>query len=394
MDIPEQLLTAHASAGQGAHRVGTGAGALLFSTDPRCRIRLMQWLVSALAYTASGFVLWFGMRLGWMDATRLVPWCVFLATGLAGVYVALRSGWSERFSDPALTVPQLLLGVMGVEWGYLICGPVRSVALFPLLLIFTFAAFSLSWRKIAVLTLVALLSLLVTIVALHVSRGGMHAWSLYDPDLRLDITNFLMISIMLPALSSLAARLSSMRMRLHSQRHALTGALQEVQRLATHDALTGLCNRRYMEQRLAEEQSRCQRQALPFSIALIDLDHFKRINDTRSHAVGDEVLRVVAGILEHGAERVEEGLAVRMGGEEFLVLLPGVDRETGIKHLETLRQELAAYPWAAITDGIAVTASIGVAVAPSDGVDRRAILEVADQNLYRAKHSGRDRVVC
>ncbi len=164
--------------------------------------------------------------------------------------------------------------------------------------------------------------------------------------------------------------------------------------LSVRDPLTGLHNRRQMDATLADLLERVQQEDVSLTIGLVDLDHFKRINDTRSHAVGDEVLRVVAGILERAAERVEEGLAVRMGGEEFLVLLPGVDRESGVKQLESLRQELAAHPWAPITDGITVTASIGVAVAPSDGVDRRALLEVADQNLYRAKHDGRDRVTC
>jgi diguanylate cyclase (GGDEF)-like protein len=164
--------------------------------------------------------------------------------------------------------------------------------------------------------------------------------------------------------------------------------------LSVRDPLTGLHNRRHMDAMLADLLEQVQLDAARLTIGLVDLDHFKRINDTRSHAVGDEVLRVVAGILERGADRVENGLAVRMGGEEFLVLLPGVDRDAGVKHLEGLRQELASHPWDPITGGIGVTASIGVAVAPDDGIERRALLEVADQNLYRAKHDGRDRVIC
>jgi diguanylate cyclase (GGDEF)-like protein len=164
--------------------------------------------------------------------------------------------------------------------------------------------------------------------------------------------------------------------------------------LSVRDPLTGLHNRRHMDAMLVALLEQVQQEESRLTIGLVDLDHFKRINDTRSHAVGDEVLRMVAGILERGAERVENGLAVRMGGEEFLVLLPGVDRDIGMKHLETLRQEIAGHPWRNVSDGITVTASIGVAVAPDDGIDRRALLEVADQNLYRAKREGRDRVIC
>jgi diguanylate cyclase (GGDEF)-like protein len=163
--------------------------------------------------------------------------------------------------------------------------------------------------------------------------------------------------------------------------------------LSVRDPLTGLHNRRHMDSFLAELLEQVEHHEGRLTIGLVDLDHFKRINDTRSHAVGDEVLRVVAGILRQEADRVTNGLAVRMGGEEFLVLLPDVDREGGVKHLESLRHELSSHRWDEITNGIPVTASIGIAAAPDDGFERRALLEVADQNLYRAKQTGRDRVV-
>jgi diguanylate cyclase (GGDEF)-like protein len=163
--------------------------------------------------------------------------------------------------------------------------------------------------------------------------------------------------------------------------------------LSVRDPLTGLHNRRHMDVVLADLLEQVEQDGASLTIGLVDLDHFKRINDTRSHAVGDEVLRQVAGILVRSAESVDNGLAVRMGGEEFLVLLPQVDRDAGLKQLEDLRQEIAAHPWGAVTDGIPVTVSIGIAVAPDDGTERRALLEVADANLYRAKHNGRDCVV-
>jgi diguanylate cyclase (GGDEF)-like protein len=82
-----------------------------------------------------------------------------------------------------------------------------------------------------------------------------------------------------------------------------------------------------------------------------------------------------------------------MGGEEFLVVLPDVDPELGVELLEGVRRAVASYPWAEVTGGVPVTASIGVASAPFDAVDRRSLLEVADANLYRAKREGRDRLV-
>lgn len=163
--------------------------------------------------------------------------------------------------------------------------------------------------------------------------------------------------------------------------------------LSVRDPLTGLHNRRHMDSRLAEMLAEVHDKAMQVTIGLIDVDHFKRVNDTRSHAVGDEVLRMLAGILENAAAAVEGGVAARLGGEEFLLLLPGVDLLDGIQRLDRLRREIADFEWDRITDGVAVTVSIGVATAPADGVERGELLAQADRNMYRAKGAGRDRVV-
>ncbi len=162
--------------------------------------------------------------------------------------------------------------------------------------------------------------------------------------------------------------------------------------LSVRDPLTGLHNRRLLDERLTDLLESVEAEGAELTVGLVDLDHFKRINDTRSHAVGDEVLRRVAGLLQEAAGKVEDGLAVRMGGEEFLILLPNVSRETGIARLENLRSDIESYEWDSVTGGIAVTASIGVAAAPVDETERGALLEHADRNLYRAKGEGRNRV--
>ena len=162
--------------------------------------------------------------------------------------------------------------------------------------------------------------------------------------------------------------------------------------LSVRDPLTGLHNRRHLDSRLVELLEEAQTNGTHLTVGLVDLDHFKRINDTRSHAVGDEVLRQVAVLLQAAADDVEGGLAARMGGEEFLLLLPGMDRDAGIARLDRLRATIATHPWADVGEGVTVTASIGVASAPADEVERAALLAIADRNLYRAKHGGRDQV--
>ena len=163
--------------------------------------------------------------------------------------------------------------------------------------------------------------------------------------------------------------------------------------LSVRDPLTGLHNRRHLDAALLDLLREVEQDGGELTVGLVDLDHFKRINDTRSHAVGDEVLRHVARLLQAAVRELEGGIATRMGGEEFLVLLPRTGRVDGRDRMERLRETLAAYPWSEITDGVGVTVSIGVASAPGDATERGTLLAVADQNLYKAKDAGRNCVV-
>jgi len=358
----------------------------VLSEDPRQRIRLTQWLITALVYLASALVLLFGMWQGWMYGGLLAAWCAFVFIGLSAIYVALRTGWSARFADPALTAVQIVFAVVAVDWGYLICGPVRSMALFPLLLIFTFGAFSLSWRGITWLTAFALASLIGCVTALHAMRPGVGTWALDNPDLRLDLTNVLMMMILLPAVSLIAVRLSSLRKRLRAQRAALTAALAEVQRLATHDELTGLANRRHMQDRLVQEQGRCQRRGHVFSIAIIDLDHFKRINDAHGHAVGDDVLRAFTAAAT--ASLRSSDLMARWGGEEFLLLLPDTHGPQAQASVMRMLERVRALP---PDSGALLSFSAGVTEHRAGETVADTVAR-ADREMYEAKRSGRNTV--
>lgn len=359
---------------------------LLLSTDPRRRIRITQWAVTVIVYATGMLAVKLALRPGLADEIGYVLWCAFLVIFLTSIFAALRSGWSERFADPALTTAQMILGVIGVEWGYAICGPARGATLYPLLLIFTFGAFSLSRRHILWLTLFTLASLIATVAMLDASRSGDLSDQLRASELRLDQTNVLMIMIVLPALSVIAARLSTLRHNLRMQRSALTEAMEEVQRLATHDDLTGLVNRRYIQQRLSQEQSRFQRHGSPFSVVLIDLDFFKRINDTQGHAFGDEVLQAFAA--EAVATLRTADLIARWGGEEFLVLLPDTRAAQAVTIIQRLLARMPVVPHATCPQ---LTFSAGVTECRRDELVDAAVAR-ADSAMYEAKESGRNTV--
>jgi diguanylate cyclase (GGDEF)-like protein len=157
---------------------------------------------------------------------------------------------------------------------------------------------------------------------------------------------------------------------------------------AERDWLTGLHNRRY----LAQELERLTRDgiAVPLSLAVLDVDHFKSINDRFGHAAGDQVLVRVAGLLcdvLRGADT-----AVRSGGEEFVVVMPLTDAHAAVACCERIRQAIRDEPWQRIAAGLTVTTSVGVA-SSHDARDLAAVVQLADQRLYQAKHAGRDCVI-
>jgi diguanylate cyclase (GGDEF)-like protein len=157
--------------------------------------------------------------------------------------------------------------------------------------------------------------------------------------------------------------------------------------MSRRDALTGLYNRRVVDERLPTLLV----SGVPLTVALIDLDHFKRVNDTLSHEVGDEVLRTVGLMLAAAAGA--SGFAARMGGEEFLLVLPGAGAEEAFAVLEDVRTRIATHPWGPVTGTLPVTVSIGLCTAEPGRADQQSVLRRADQNLYAAKDAGRDRSV-
>ena len=165
----------------------------------------------------------------------------------------------------------------------------------------------------------------------------------------------------------------------------------EIERMAITDGLTGLFNHRNFQERLTNEFNRMQRIPDPLSLLLIDIDFFKKINDTCGHPAGDEVLRGVAGIIRETIRNVD--VAARYGGEEFAAILPGTNHEGAQKMAERLRSAIAGKVFAIDGKELRVTVSIGAATAPHDTGNRDELIEKTDQALYHAKRSGRDRCV-
>ncbi len=162
---------------------------------------------------------------------------------------------------------------------------------------------------------------------------------------------------------------------------------QELYHLSTRDALTNLYNRRYATEQIGIIFSRAKRHSFPLSIALLDLDHFKSINDEFSHLVGDAVLKAVAHILNDSTREID--IAARYGGEEFLLIFPNTDIEGANLVCERIRIQIENYDWESIAKDLSVTTSIGLAHG-ADKKNAEELIAIADKLLYVSKAEGRN----
>lgn len=167
-------------------------------------------------------------------------------------------------------------------------------------------------------------------------------------------------------------------------------ALAALERLAGIDVVTDIMNRRRFLELAAREIDRTRRHSHAMCVAMLDIDHFKQINDCHGHATGDEVLRHVASVMQRACRNSD--LVARYGGEEFVLLLPETGMEGGMLLLERVRANIAAYPPRAAAGSVDVTVSIGLAAWQGPGDDLPSILNRADAALYDAKRAGRNRI--
>ena len=166
---------------------------------------------------------------------------------------------------------------------------------------------------------------------------------------------------------------------------------EKLRQQSIRDPLTGLFNRRYLDESFERELSRAKRDGLPLSLLMVDIDHFKKLNDTHGHQAGDEVLKRLGELIGNGARSAD--LPCRYGGEEFLLVLPTMSLESAAERADNWRLTFANEQIAFAGTLLSATLSVGVAAFPGHGTTCDELIRAADQALYAAKHSGRNRVV-
>jgi diguanylate cyclase (GGDEF)-like protein len=356
--------------------------ALLTTEAPR-RLHLAQAGLAMLLMALSIGVLVYAARVAGTPTELVVAWALLSIGGLAASYLAIRSGWSRRLADPSLTLPQMLYAISSGALGYAMAGPMRGGTFPVLLVILMFGMFQLRPRTMAWVCLFTA-ALFGTVMAVMSQRQP----QVYDP--AVELGHFLMLAVTLPAVALLAGRLTRLREHRRQQRVELAEALVHIQELATRDALTGLINRRHMVELLEQERQRCVRSGRGFCVALIDLDHFKQVNDRHGHGGGDVVLRGFAREAL-AAIRVADVLA-RWGGEEFVLLLSDAHLPLARGGVERVRLRIEAAALLDAEPALRITMSAGLTEHIA-GESVSDALARADRALYQAKAEGRNRTV-
>ena len=311
----------------------------------------------------------------------------FMASGLLTValYLVLsETGFTERFRDHYFVAPQLFIS-LGLMLVFTYLAPEVGVQfLCTLFLVFNFGSLrsAAAWQTATLW--VAMAAGLAALFLLTDKPIGMPHGNMQER-----FATALMFALTIGRCMFLGLFSSSMRQSLYQSGQKLKEAYRRIEELAELDELTGAFNRRCIMGMLEEEIARSGRLSSPCSIALIDLDHFKRINDAYGHPTGDEVLRTFS-ITTFANIRTIDRFG-RYGGEEFLLVLPDTTEESGARMLDRLRAIIAELDWSAFSPGMRVTISAGVATLRANETSDN-FLARADHALYASKARGGNRI--
>ena len=350
--------------------------------DQQQRLRWISWIAASYALDALFLALFWAA--GTVAAGVPLAYTVFAALICGAIYAWTASGRNLRMRDPNLGMPQIAAAVV-LQIGVVAAAPQLA---FPFLAnLFTVFAFGMTWAPVRQAAMVWSLGV-VALGMLFYAMGERLAFPVASAAERWLVWSY--FSLILGRCLMLSVQASELRQRLQDSRRKLADSLAQVQQLASHDELTRTLNRRALIARLEEQRSRAERFHEAFCVALLDLDHFKAVNDTHGHAAGDAVLRAFAALAQAGLR--DSDVFGRYGGEEFMLILGATPLAAVQPPLERIRAELEQRDWAAVAGGLRVTVSIGV-TAFHRGETLEQVLSRADDALYEAKRLGRDRIV-
>lgn len=347
------------------------------------RIRRMMLGYVCISYFVDAILL------GVYAETGAISWAIppaFLVCGVGSVLgfgVLYETRLGKYFTDAFLVIPQAIVGLLIMLAFAWMAPQAGFLFLCNLFIVFSFSSLRASARETAVVWTAMAIGLLVLFLGGD-KPIGMPVGTFPDR-----VATMVAFALTIGRCMFIGIFSNSLRESLYNKSRQLKEAYRRIEELAELDELTGSFNRRCIMRMLDDEVARAQRTNAPCSVALIDLDWFKRINDTYGHPIGDEVLRTFAITVFANIRGIDR--FGRYGGEEFLLIMPDTPSAAAGNILDRLRMIVAELDWSAFSAGMTVTISAGVAeLKPTENPD--ALLARVDEALYAAKEAGRNQV--
>ncbi|MEY4730277.1 MAG: hypothetical protein RL020_1435 [Pseudomonadota bacterium] len=346
--------------------------------DPKQVIRISRVML------ACGYSILYFLSLALFYWQGKVPGRILFHTGLiifaliVGFYLVFRFNFNKKFADQSLTSLQLLTSIITMQYVIYFAPETRVVYVMFLLISFMFGMLRLGTRELLVLGALALMGYL-----------GLSVFRFFSDNnsalLRMELLTWFVLAITLPSFIMMGARVRKLRSELKD----VSYRLEDSRVLVMRDELTGVFNRRYITAAMQNEKIRCDLGSGPFCICIMDIDHFKKVNDTVGHLAGDEVLKTFAKSVEMALR--ESDIFGRYGGEEFVQILTNTSLEGGLTHAERTRSQVEKILFPQLGPNIRITVSIGVAQYEK-GEPVLHTFARADDALYQAKSAGRNMV--
>jgi len=346
----------------------------LDAVERKQALRTQRLGIATAVYAPCALLLYLVEWFGFLPDGFTLLWAGLFAGANLLFFLLIRSRLNLRFADPSMTMAQMSVAIAAVALVLYHAQAARGALLMFLPVIVVFGVLQLSTAQVLVMGALAVLTYAAVILLLAINRPA-------SVDLRLEWVQWIALTATLAVLCALVGYMSGVRQR-------LSQSLRTIREMAQRDALTGVFNRHHLADTLEREIGRCERASPAFLALMVDIDHFKRINDRHGHLVGDEVLRFVAQEIRAALRKSD--YVARYGGEEFVVLMSAADPASSPAACERLRARIARMVVTKLA-GEPVTVSIGGA-AYREGDTAASLLERADAALYRAKRGGRNRV--
>ncbi len=350
--------------------------------DPKQALRIRRLFMAISASVLYASLVYLSYLAGYTEWAAVAGFLILIPIIAISEYIVLRSGLNLKMADPSLTAIQMCSAILMIMYVMYFANEARGILLLSYILVFLFGIFRLDTRSFLYISFFTLLTYGIDIALLHIYRPQ-------GVNFHMEYLQWGVLALVLLAFSVIGGYISALRRNLSISKSEQAKSIKIIREMAIRDELTGLYNRRHLLELLEHEKNRSLRGGGLFCLCMLDIDHFKNVNDSHGHLAGDEVLRAVATMMNKTLRNTE--FCGRYGGEEFLIVLTQTNIKGALIAAERVRTNIEKAMFPDIGSDFKITVSIGLSEYQiQEDVDK--IIARADEALYRAKNGGRNRV--